>query len=116
MSDFDVNELVARLQLVTDEMAGAGDRVRAAVSAAHTTTFHVADHDGLAEITADGRPRLTGVHLHRDALHLHPDDLDHLLTTLLNEVLGEARRATGDAVFEALPQQIRTEITRVTDR
>lgn len=116
MSDFDSSELVARLRLVADEMTTVSDRTQNAVRTAHAATFHTADRDGLAEITVDGRPRLTGVRLHRDALHLHPGDLDHLLTDLLNEVLSKARRATRDAVFEALPQQIRTEINRAADR
>ena len=58
-------------------------------------------------MTLDGRPRAAAIRLHRDGTHLHPDDLDQLLTGLLNEALGHAREATRVAVLGSLPPRLR---------
>ncbi|WP_433795907.1 YbaB/EbfC family nucleoid-associated protein [Actinoplanes sp. CA-252034] len=113
MSDFD---LAGRLRTVAEEMSALSDDLRAATTAAHAREFHAADHDGYVEVTVDGRPRVISIRLHRDAFQLHPDDLDEMLTPLLNDVLGQARTAVRDAIFEALPPHLRTDIERAADR
>ncbi|MEU8662849.1 hypothetical protein [Actinoplanes philippinensis] len=113
MSDFD---LAGRLRRVAEDMNALSDQLRDATAAAHAREHRAADHDGYAEVAVDGRPRVTAIRLHRDTPQLHPDDLDDLLTPLLNDVLGQARAATRDTILAALPPQLRTDAERSADR
>ena len=115
MADFDPGELGGQLRRVAGELDGLSERLQTATDAAHARDYRAADREGLAEVVVDGRPRVVSVTLHADALRDGPDELDRLLTGLLNDALTQARAGTRDAVFEALPAGVRTEVEREVD-
>lgn len=106
MSDFDPGPLRA----AADGLQSMSDDLRRVTQAAQERTFRAGDDDGLAEIQVDGRPRVLGLSLHAEALRRHPDELDRLLTGLINEALTDARTATQQAIFAALPPSVRRDI------
>lgn len=110
MSDF--NELGGRLDSIATELGELSQRLQSAGEQAQARTFRVADPDGLAEAVVDGRPRVVELSLHPDALRAGPDGVDRLLTGLLNDGIDQARQATGQAMLEALPEQVRAEVER----
>jgi len=109
MVDFDPDELGGRLRLVADELGGLSSRLHSAADAAQGRNYRVGDPDGLADVVVDGRPRVVGLTLHADALRTAPDELDRLLTGVLNDALTRARAGTREALFDALPDAVRTE-------
>ncbi|GAA0497352.1 hypothetical protein Ade02nite_54390 [Paractinoplanes deccanensis] len=114
MSDFD--ELGGRLRSVAEQLGDLSARLRYATDAAQGRDFRAADPGGLAAVTVDGRPRVIELNLHPDALRTEPDELDRLLTGLLNDALGQAREATRQAMVEALPAGVRTEVEQAAER
>ena len=77
-----------------------------AVSESQDTVVQVSDDDGLAEVSVNGRPRVRDIRLSR-AVMQDADQLDQVLTRLLNDALGQARANTQDAVLAALPADVR---------
>ena len=112
----DVDDLSGRLRSVAGELEGLSRRLRSAAETAQSQDFHAADRDGLAEVTVDGRPRVTALTLHSDLLRRGSDELDRLLTGLLNDAVGQARTATRQALFEALPAPVRAEVEDAVER
>ncbi|SNY67510.1 YbaB/EbfC family nucleoid-associated protein [Paractinoplanes atraurantiacus] len=110
MSDFD--ELGNRLRAISEELAEVSARLQSTAEAAQGRDFRAADPDGRAEVVVDGRPRVVELNLRPDALRSGPEELDRLLTGLLNDGLTQARAATRQAMLEALPEQIRDEVAR----
>jgi DNA-binding protein YbaB len=110
MSSFDPGELGAGLNAIAGQLSEMSERWRQALDEARHREFRASDDDGLAEVTVDGRPRVTGIRLHPDALRAGQDELDRLLTTLLNEALGEARTQTRAAMLDTLPGDLRREV------
>lgn len=114
MSDYD--ELSGRLRAVAGELADLSGRLQSAAETARSQDFRAADRDGLAEVIVDGRPRVVHLALHPDVLRAGADDLDRLLTGLLNDAAAQARAATRQALFEALPEAVRAEVGHATTR
>ena len=112
VSDFD--ELSGRLRSVASDLEDVSGRLRSASEAAQGRDFRAGDPGGLAEVTVDGRPRVTAVSLHPDALRAGPDGLDQLLTGLINGALTQARAVTRQALFDALPELVRAEVENAT--
>ncbi|MFI1995320.1 YbaB/EbfC family nucleoid-associated protein [Actinoplanes sp. NPDC020271] len=92
---------------MAEDLGSLSDRLRLTAQAAQTRHFQAADRGGLAEVTVDGRPRVAELRLHRDALSMRPDELDNMLTTVINQALQEARSATHEAILDALPSSLR---------
>jgi DNA-binding protein YbaB len=106
VSDFDP----APLRAAAEGLQSMSDDLRQATLAAQEQTFRASDDDGLAEVRVDGRPRIIDLHLHAEALRRDPDELDRLLTGLINQALTEARTATQSAIFAALPPSVRRDL------
>jgi DNA-binding protein YbaB len=107
MSSFDPGELGAGLSAIADQLGDMSERWRQSLDEARRQEYRASDRDGLAEVTVDGRPRVIGIKLHPDALRAGQDEIDRLLTGLLNEALGEARTRTRAAMLETLPAELR---------
>src|SRR5689334_16714071 len=76
MSSFDAGELGAGLQAVAGQLSEMSERLRQSFDQVRAREFRASDRDGLAEVTVDGRPRVTGLRLHPDALRAGPDEID----------------------------------------
>jgi DNA-binding protein YbaB len=81
--------------------------MRHAVEDAQALEYLAADPDGLAEVTADGRPRITAIRLHPDAVRDGQQHLDQLLTALINDALEQARAGSREALLDVLPAGVR---------
>jgi DNA-binding protein YbaB len=113
MPDFE--ELGRHLHSVVGELEDLSNRLTAATETALSQEFRVTDADGLAEVTVDGRPRVVGFSLHPRALDMSAEQLDQVLTALVNDALGKARSATRQTLFEALPEPVRAEVEDATE-
>ena len=114
MNDFDPDELGGRLRAIAGELGELSDRLQSAADGARSGDYRAADADGLAEVTVDGRPRVVELRLHPDALRSQPEELDQLLTGLLNDALGQARAATQQALLDALPGRLRADVEQAS--
>ncbi|MBA3916351.1 MAG: YbaB/EbfC family nucleoid-associated protein [Acidobacteriales bacterium] len=110
MGDFEAGELGARLQVIASDLEDLSGRLTSAAEVAQSREYRAADPEGLAEVVVDGRPRVTEISLHPDLLRESPDEIDQLLTALLNDALGQAHSGTHDAVLDALPDEMRTDV------
>lgn len=115
MSSFDAGELGAGLTAIAGQLGEMSERLQQTLDEARAQEFRASDRDGLAEVTVDGRPRVTGIRLHPDAVRAGQDEIDRLLTGLLNEALGEARTQVRAAMLEALPGDLRREVDEAAD-
>jgi DNA-binding protein YbaB len=107
VDEFGAGELSGRLFAAADELSELSAALQEAVEDARERRFAVSDPGGLAEVVVDGRPRVHEINLHPEALHGDPDDLDRLLTRLLNDALTQSRTTSGAALSAALPPSIR---------
>jgi DNA-binding protein YbaB len=106
VNTFDAGAFAGQLRAAAEGLRDASDQVQRATQEAQAEVVKLSDENGLAEVEVDGRPRIRTVRLSFAALH-DADNLDRLLTDLLNHALAQARSATQTAVLAALPPSVR---------
>lgn len=102
--------LGSRLRALAESLRVTSDEVQRATQEAQAETVRLGDDDGLAEVEVDGRGRVRDIRLSYAALR-DADQLDRLLTGLLNRALAQARAHTQEAVMAALPADVRRAAT-----
>jgi DNA-binding protein YbaB len=115
VSDADVSRLGDQLRWVAADLAATSARMQRAAEFAQAVTYEAASPDGLVEIVADGRNRVTALTLTAPVSGMEPDELGRILTTALNDVLGQARKGSQAALLDALPDRVRRDVEESVD-
>ena len=115
MSDADVSRLGDQLRWVADDLAATSARMQRAAEFAQAVTYEAASPDGLVEIVADGRNRVTALTLTAPVSGMEPDELGRILTAALNDALDQARKGSQAALLDALPDRVRRDVEESVD-
>lgn len=115
MSDADVSRLGDQLRWVADDLAASSARLQRAAEFAQAVTYEAASPDGLVEVVADGRNRVTSLTLTAPVSGMAPGELDRILTGALNDALEQARKGSQEALLDALPDRVRRDVEESVD-
>jgi DNA-binding protein YbaB len=95
---------------MADDFTASSERPRRTAEYARATTYEAASVDGVVEAVADGRGRLTGLRLTGRLGTIDPEELSSLLAETMNDALDQARAGSREALLEALPERVRTDV------
>lgn len=115
MSDADVSRLGDQLRWVADDLAASSARLQRAAESAQAVMYEAASPDGLVEVVADGRNRVTSLTLTAPVSGMAPGELDRILTGALNDALEQARKGSQEALLDALPDRVRRDVEESVD-
>jgi DNA-binding protein YbaB len=115
VSTSDYGQLGERLRAMADDLSASAERLQRTAEYAQATTYEAASADGIVEVVADGRGRLTGMRLTGRLGAMDPDELSSTLAGAMNEALGQARAGSRTALLEALPERIRGDVQAAVD-
>jgi DNA-binding protein YbaB len=115
VSDPDVGRLGDQLRWVADDLAATSARMQRAAEFAQAVTYEAGSPDGLVEVVADGRNRVTALTLTAPVSGMEPDELDRILTGALNDALEQARKGSQEALLDALPDRVRRDVEETVD-
>jgi DNA-binding protein YbaB len=114
VNEANLDALGGSLRRVAEDLQRSGEQLQRAIESAQARSYEASSHDGLIEVAVDGRNRVTALWL-SPRLSRDQDEMDSLLTATLNDALAKARTGTQQALFDALPVQVRRDVEQTID-
>ncbi len=112
-NDFDaMSDSFARL---AENLRRMGDDLRYAIDEATEGSYPAQSPDGSVRAVVNGRGRLTDLYLGPHLLQCTPDEIDRVVTEVVNRALAAARAGSQQVLLGALPTRIGAEIEETMD-